>query len=96
MEGGHGYGVCRKQRRSPFSHFVGLHEYGGRGNGAAVLGDAREVQGFDPGKVASCIQSGRGGQGSRIARIGQVLGFLSGVRPHDRFVVDGDGRNEPA
>ena len=75
MEGGHGYGVYRKQRRSPFSHFVGLHEYGGRGNGAALLGDAREVQGFDPGKVASCIQRSKGGQGSNIARIGQVLGI---------------------
>ena len=75
-----------------FPHFVGLHAYGGCGNAAAVLGDAREVQGFDPGKVASCIQSGRGGQGSRIARTGQVLGFLSGIRSHDRFVVDGEAR----
>ena len=73
-----------------FPHFVGLHEYGGRGNGAAVLGDAREVQGFDPGKVASCIQSSRGGQGSRVARSCQVLGFLSGTRSQERFVVDGD------
>ena len=56
-----------------FPHFVGLHAYGGCGNAAAVLGDAREVQGFDPGKVASCIQRSRGGQGSRVARIGQVL-----------------------
>ena len=85
MEGGHGYGVHRKQRRSPFSHFVGLHEYGGRGNGAAVLGDAREVQGFDPGKVASSIQRGRGGQGSRVARVGQVLWVSTKVRSHDRF-----------
>ena len=58
-----------------FPHFVGLHAYGGCGNAAAVLGDAREVQGFDPGKVASCIQRSRGGQGSKIARIGQVLGI---------------------